>query len=94
MTTQGELDDHSWPAWPPPGRQPWQTWEDAGEIWEHQGRPLTAGDLHHIVSRLPPSLPVLFEVYVGDHSERVIAVDIGYAGGHETEPTAISVTLT
>ena len=50
----GEFDE-----WKPDGA----SWDDASELWEHQGQHLTVGELVLSLQRVDPSLPVTIELH-------------------------------
>ena len=68
-------------------------WEDDPPLWEHQGGPLTVGDLRWVWTNVRADLPVVVSVYDAAGSERRYRpMEIGLAG-QGARPEMVVVTV-
>jgi len=68
-------------------------WEGESDLWEHQGRVLTVGDLRRALVHADPMLPVRVELYDGAGVVRVLApMELGPVGVGPA-PTAVVLTV-
>jgi hypothetical protein len=68
-------------------------WDEAPDLWEHQGEELTVGKLRLVLKGLPDDLPLTLAMYTGDGgtATAVSPVEIGFTGKGD-RPDALVVT--
>lgn len=68
-------------------------WDEAPDLWEHQGEPMTVGALARALLRVNPELPVHVFVHDGTGAPLVFhPVELGYVDGGE-RPGAVVFTV-
>ena len=69
------------------------TWRAPYEqsLWEHQGHPLTVGELRMRLAEAPEDAPVLVGSYDGQHLDLRLPIDVS---AEENEDGAVRVVIT
>jgi hypothetical protein len=67
-------------------------WNQSSELWEHQGRPLTVGDLVKELKDVDPGLQFEVVLYESGDLVTMSPVDLGYTGKGE-RPSGVSLLV-